>query len=78
MDPTFYEADFPIETKGIWQIELNISTSDGDAKGFYEIEVHDPNPIIPILTLIFLVGLLIILGLSIRAWIKQSREKRVI
>ena len=78
MDPTFYEVDFPIETKGIWKIELNISTSDGEAKGFYEIEVHDPNPIIPILTLIFLVGLLIILGLSIRAWIKQHKEKRIV
>ncbi|MFL2756051.1 MAG: hypothetical protein ACJ0BE_02175 [Dehalococcoidia bacterium] len=77
MDPTYYEADFPIETKGIWQIELDVSTSDGEAKGFYEIEVHDANPIIPILTLLFLIALLVILGISVRTWIKQSREKRI-
>tara|TARA_Y100000996_G_scaffold414724_1_gene406521 strand:- start:644 stop:1192 length:549 start_codon:yes stop_codon:yes gene_type:complete len=77
MDPTYYEADFPIETKGIWQIELDVMTSDGEAKGFYEIEVHDSNPIIPILTLLFLIGLLVILGFSVRTWIKQSREKRL-
>lgn len=76
MDPAYYEADFPLETKGIWQIEINISTEDGNSSGIFEIEVYDPNPIVPILTLVFLIILLIILGASIRTWIKEYKKKK--
>ena len=77
MDPTYYEADFPLEAKGIWKIEININTEDGNSSGVFEIEVYDPNPIIPILTLAFLIILLIILGISARTWIKEHKKNKM-
>ncbi len=76
MDPTYYEADFPLETKGIWQIVININTEDGNSSGVFKIEVYDPNPVVPILTLVFLIILLIILGISVRTWIREYRKNK--
>ena len=76
MDPTYYEADFPLGTKGIWEIKMIINTEDGASASSFEVKVHDPNPVVPILTLMFLIVLLLVMGFSIRAWIKEYKKRR--
>ena len=42
----------------------------------FEIEVQETDAVVPMVTLLALIGFLIILGLSARAWVKEYRRKR--
>ena len=76
LDPTYYELNVPLNHEGLWTITLEISVDEGSAMTDFEIEVLETNPVVPILTLMALLGFLFILGVSGRAWIREYRKKR--
>ena len=76
LDPTYYELNVPLNHEGLWTITLEISVDEGSAMTVFEIEVLETNPVVPILTLMALLGFLFILGVSGRAWIREYRKKR--
>ena len=75
LDPTYYELNVPLNHEGLWTITLEISVDEGSAMTVFEIEVLETNPVVPILTLMALLGFLFILGVSGRAWIREYRKK---
>ena len=74
MDPTYYELNTSLDEEGIWLIVIEVQTPSGKNTVNYEINVQQPNPIVPILTVSALVAVLVILGVSARAWVKEYRK----
>jgi hypothetical protein len=77
MDPTYYELNVSLDKEGIWfvMLEVEASTSNGKSSVIFEINVQQTNPIVPILTVGTLLSVLVILGISARAWIKEYKRK---
>jgi hypothetical protein len=76
MDPTYYELDTAVEMEGFWTIQINVSGPQGDATATYKVEVTKANSLVSILTLGLFIGILVIIGLSSRAWIKEFRKNK--
>ena len=76
MDPSYYELNTAVDRDGIWFVMIEVSTSDGEASAVFEMNVQDPNPVLPILTLGALISFLVIIGMSARAWVREYRKKR--
>ena len=74
MDPTYYELNTSLDEEGIWLIVIEVQTPSGKNTVNYEINVQQPNPIVPILTVSALLAVLVILGVSARAWVKEYRK----
>ena len=75
MDPSYYELNTAVDRDGIWFVLIEVSTSDGEASAIFEMNVQDPNPVLPILTLGALIAFLVIIGISARAWVREYRKK---
>tara|TARA_B100000686_G_scaffold14666_1_gene13944 strand:- start:1367 stop:1939 length:573 start_codon:yes stop_codon:yes gene_type:complete len=75
LDPFYYELDVNVQHEGLWQIIVNVSGSDGTAEATFLIEVVARNPLLPIATFGLLLLILMIIGFSVRAWIKQYMKK---
>ena len=79
MDPMYYEVDTALEREGIWLVTLSIALGEETLpSAVFEIEVKKQNPIVPILTVGTLLFFLVILSLSLRAWVKEYTKKRKI
>ncbi len=76
LDPTSYEVNVPLNQEGLWAITVKVSTEKGSVESVFEIEVQETEAVVPMVTLLGLIGLLVILGLSARAWVKEYRKKR--
>ena len=76
LDPTSYEVNVPLNQEGLWTITVKVSTEIGLVESVFEIEVQETDAVVPMVTLLALIGFLIILGLSARAWVKEYRRKR--
>jgi len=76
LDPTSYEVNVPLNQEGVWTITIEVSAEKGSAESVFEIEVQETDPVVPTLTLLTLIGFLIILGMSARAWVKEYRKRR--
>ena len=76
LDPTSYEVNVPLNQEGLWTITVKVSTEIGLVESVFEIEVQETDVVVPMVTLLALIGFLIILGLSARAWVKEYRRKR--
>jgi len=74
LDPTFYDINTSVDRVGIWKFTIDVSGELGDASTEFEIEVMSVSPIAGILTIVGLVAFLIVLGLSVRAFLKQQRN----
>ena len=75
-DPSYYELDIAIEIEGLWIIQISISGPQGDATAIYEVEVNEANSLVSIATLGLLLGILVIIGLASRAWVKEYRKNK--
>ena len=75
-DPSYYEIDIPMEIEGLWIIQISISGPQGDATAIYEVEVNEANSLVSIATLGLLIGILVIIGLASRAWVKEYRKNK--
>mgnify|MGYP001231687216 CR=1 FL=1 len=76
LDPTSYEVNVPLTQEGSWAITVGVSADKGSAEAVFEIEVQETDAVVPTLTLVALIGFLIILGMSARAWVKEYRKKK--
>jgi len=76
LDPTSYEVNVPLTQEGSWTITVGVSADKGSAEAVFEIEVQETDAVVPTLTLVALIGFLIILGMSARAWVKEYRKKK--
>ena len=74
LDPTFYDINTVVDREGIWKFVIDISGELGDASAEIDIEVMAVSPVAGILTLVGLMAFLLVLGLSVRAFLKQQRN----
>ena len=74
MDPTYYELNTSLDEEGMWFIVIEFQTPSGKNSVNYQINIQQPNPILPILTVSALLAVLVILGVSARAWVKEYRK----
>lgn len=75
LDPTYYELNMPLDTQGVWHVRIEVIADKGEVNTVFEVKVLEPNAIIPILTLVVLLLFLLVLSMSVRAWIKEYRRK---
>ena len=75
LDPFYYELDVNVQHEGLWQITINVSGSDGAGEATFLIEVVARNPLLPIATFGLLLLILMVIGFSVRAWIKEYMKK---
>ena len=75
LDPTYYELNTPLDMQGVWYVTIEVMADKGSANAVFELKVQEPNPMIPILTLTVLLFILLVLSISVRAWIKEYRRK---
>ena len=59
----------------MWQIIVYVSGCDGTAEASFLIEVVARNPLLPIATFGLLLLILMVIGFSVRAWIKEYMKK---
>ena len=74
LDPTFYDVNTSVDRGGIWNFAIEVSGELGDATTELEVEVTSASPVAGIVTLVALVAFLVVLGLSVRAFLKQQRK----
>ena len=75
-DPTLYEANATLDAEGAWLFIVEVSGADGGGSAKFDYEVRRASPIAGIITLATLLALLTILGLSMRAFLKQRGSRR--
>ena len=76
-DPTLYEARAELDAEGRWMFTIDVSGQAGTGSASFAYEVEKLSPIAGLITLAALLGFLTILGLSIRAFIKdRTRGQR--
>ena len=75
-DPTLYEARAVLETDGPWEVTITVSGEDGSGSALFMYDVKRASPIAGIITLATLLAFVIILGLSMRAFLKQRASGR--
>lgn len=74
LDPTFYDINTSVDREGIWKFTIDISGELGDVSTEIDIEVSSVSPVAGIVALVALLAFLLVLGLSVRAFLKQQRK----
>lgn len=74
-DPRFYEVNTAVEVEGEWTVTIRIDASLGEAVAEFPIEVRSPSPIAGVATLLVLLAFLAILGISLRAYLRERRGR---
>ena len=75
-DPTLYEARAELDAEGRWMFTIEVSGQAGTGSASFAYEVKKLSPIAGLITLAALLAFLTILGLSIRAFIKDRTKGR--
>ena len=70
-DPTLYEVRAVLENAGPWEITINVSGERGSGSAMFTYDVKRASPIAGLITLATLLAFVTILGLSMRAFLKQ-------
>ena len=70
-DPTLYEARAVLENEGPWEVTITVSGEDGSGSALFTYDVKRASPVAGIITLATLLAFVTILGLSMRAFLKQ-------
>ena len=77
-DPTLYESRIDLDIDGPWSFGISVSGPAGTGVAVFTYEVKRVSPIGGIITLLVLLAFLTVLGLSMRAFMKQGfRGRRV-
>ena len=80
-DPSLYEVRAVLESEGPWAVTITVSGENGSGSAVFTYDVKRTSPIAGIITLVTLLAFVTILGLSMRAFLKQrangqSRRRR--
>ena len=73
---SFYEVSTSVDREGDWTFTVTVSGELGDASADFDVEVRKASPFIGFATLLTLLVLLTVLGLSARALIGERRKRR--
>ncbi len=73
LSPSFYDVNLKIDRVGSWEFTVEVSGRLGDAATVFDVDVQTVNPLPGIITMVVLVAFLVILGLSIRAYLHERR-----
>ncbi len=73
-DPTLYEARAELDAEGRWVFTIDVSAHAGTGSASFAYDVKKLSPIAGLITLAALLAFLTILGLSIRAFIKDRTK----
>ena len=74
-DPTFYDVNTAVDELGPWIFTVRIEAGPGEAQAAFSVEVREANPLGAIAVLAGLLALMTILGLSVRAYLQQKRNR---
>ena len=70
-DPTLYETRAALDAEGAWTFAVGVSGDAGEGQASFSYDVKRVNPIGGMITLAVMVALLAIIGLSMRAFLKN-------
>ena len=70
-DPSLYESRAVLAIEGTWTFVFSVSGEDGSGSARFTYDVKRTSPIAGVITLATLLAFMTILGLSIRAFLKQ-------
>ena len=73
-DPAFYEVGTSVDREGTWIFNVSVSGDLGDGSADFPVEVRNASPLVGIATLLVMVLLLVVLGLSFRSYLKEGRK----
>ena len=73
--PLYYDLDTRVDREGEWLFTIGISSENGEGSADFEVVIKNQSPIPGLLTLLILIVLLVILGLSFRAHLLQRHGK---
>ena len=77
-DPTLYETRADLPNPGPWTFDVTVDGQDGSGEAKFSYDVKRVNPIGGIITLVTLLAFLTVIGLSMRAFLKErSKGRRV-
>ena len=71
-DPAFYDVTTTVDREGTWVFTVKVSGELGDASADFPVEVRSASVLTGIATLVMLVTLLSIFGMSMRAHIRRT------
>ena len=72
-DPLFYEANPAVDREGRWVFTIAVAGELGEGSTELPVEVREANPLVGIVTLLALAAFLVIIGLSVRAYLRERR-----
>ena len=72
-DPLFYEANPSVDREGTWVFTIAVAAELGEGSANLPVDVREANPLIGIVTLLALIAFLVIIGLSVRAYLRERR-----
>ncbi len=75
-DPTLYETRVMLDIEGRWTFSISVSADGGSGDALFNYDVKRASPVAGIITLTTLLAFLIVLGLSMRAFLKQRSGQR--
>ena len=70
-NPVFNDVATQVDRVGVWSFVISVSGDLGDASAEFPIEVKNSSPLIGIATLAALLGFVIVLGFSFRAYLRE-------
>ena len=75
-NPAFYDVNTSVDRVGTWVFNVSISGEAGQGASDFLIEVEKSSPFGGVVTLLVLVGLVIVVGLSLRAYLSDRGKRR--
>ncbi len=73
-DPTLYETRAQLPNPGPWTFDVTIDGQDGRGEAQFTYDVKQVNPIGGIITLLTLLAFLAVIGISMRAFLKERNR----
>ena len=73
-EPTYYEVNTSVDAVGQWDFTVLIDAAPGLAETTFTLEVVEASPLGGLAILAVLLGLVTVLGLSVRAYFRQRKR----
>lgn len=70
--PWSYDVNMRVDREGEWRFAVSVSAAPGDASAEFVVDVRNASPVAGAITMLVLVALLVVLGLSLRAYVRES------
>ena len=74
-EPTYYEINTSVDEVGQWEFTVLVDAAPGAAEASFTLEVVEASPLGGIAILVVLLGLVTVLGLSARAYLRRRKRR---